>query len=69
MGGFMLNFRGKVACASIKNFILDDPYGNEAIVFGRKESNEFIIEITDKISPYIAMAVAISAFDTRIMCE
>jgi hypothetical protein len=35
-GGFMLNFKGRVPCASIKNFILDDPFGHEAMIFGRK---------------------------------
>jgi hypothetical protein len=68
-GGFMLNFRGRVPCASIKNFILDDPFGHEAMVFGRREKNEFTLEVADKISPIIAFAVALSAFDTRIMCE
>lgn len=64
----MLNFKGRVPCASIKNFILDDPFGHEAVVFGRREKNEFTLELTDKISPFIAMAVSLSAFDTRIMC-
>ena len=36
LGSFMLNFKGRVPCASIKNFILEDPYEHEALVFGRK---------------------------------
>lgn len=43
IGGYILNFKGRVPCASIKNFILQDTFGNEAMIFGRKESNEFIL--------------------------
>lgn len=69
IGGHMLNFRGRVGCASIKNFILDDPLGREAVLFGKKDENDFTLEVSDPISPYLAFCVALSAFDSKLICE
>ena len=38
------------------------------MMFGRKDKDEFVLDISDKISPYVAFAVVLSAFDSRIMC-
>ena len=66
----MLNFRGRVEKASIKNFILEEQEGGpEVLMFGKVTESKFNIDMSPPLSPYIAFAVALSSFDTRIMCE
>jgi hypothetical protein len=64
----MLNFKGRVSCPSIKNFILEDIYENEAMIFGRTDENNFVVEVNDKISVFLAFAITLSTFDTKIIC-
>ena len=70
LGGYMLNFRGRVEVASIKNFILEDkPDGSELVVFGKVNDAKFNLDMMCPISPLIAFGIALSSFDSRIMCE
>jgi len=66
----MLNFKGRVEAASIKNFILEDRLnGPETMIFGKVTDSKFNLDMAYPISPIIAFAVALSSFDSRIMCE
>ena len=66
----MLNFRGRVEKPSIKNFIMEEVInGPDVIVFGKVNENKFNFDISSRISAYIAFAVALSSFDSRLMCE
>lgn len=70
MGGYMLNFKGRVECASIKNFILEaETDGHELVLFGKVNDNKFNLDMAHPLSPLVAFAVALSSFDSRIMCE
>lgn len=66
----MLNFKGRVECASIKNFILEkDENGPEIMLFGKVNEAKFNLDMTHPIAPLVAFGVALSSFDTRMMCE
>jgi tubby-related protein 1 len=66
----MLNFHGRVECPSIKNFILEDREGgSEVLLFGKINDNSFNLDVTAPMSPLLATAVALSSFDSRMMCE
>ena len=66
----MLNFRGRVQTASIKNFILEETLeGPELMLFGKVNENQFNLDMMSSISPLIAFGIALSSFDSRIMCE
>ena len=70
LGGYMLNFRGRVQTASIKNFILEETLeGPELMLFGKVNENQFNLDMMSSISPLIAFGIALSSFDSRIMCE
>lgn len=70
ISGYMLNFKGRVDCPSIKNFILEDkPDGKDLVIFGKITDNKFNMDVSYPITPYIAFGVALSSFDSRIMCE
>ena len=69
IGGYMLNFRGRVEKPSIKNCIMEEVInGPHVIVFGKVNENKFNFDISSRISAYIAFAVALSSFDSRLMC-
>lgn len=66
----MLNFRGRVERPSIKNFILEEGInGADVVLFGKVNDNKFNFDISSRISTYIAFALALSSFDSRLMCE
>jgi hypothetical protein len=70
LGGYMLNFKGRVEKASIKNFILEENgEGPEIVLFGKVTDSKFNLDMSHPISPLVAFAVSLSSFDTRIMCE
>ena len=65
----MLNFRGRVQTPSIKNFILETKEGGEElIIFGKVNESKFNLDMMNPISPLIAFGIALSSFDSRIMC-
>jgi tubby-related protein 1 len=66
----MLNFRGRVERPSIKNFILEESVnGPDVVLFGKVNDNKFNFDVSSRISAYIAFALALSSFDSRLMCE
>lgn len=66
----MLNFKGRVEAASIKNFILETkPEGPETMLFGKVNESKFNLDIMQPMSTYLAFAIALTSFDSRIMCE
>ena len=67
----MLNFGGKVKKASIKNFILEDNDNpdNVRMLFGKIDDNDFRMDIGNPLSPFIGLAIALSAFGSKIGCE
>ena len=70
IGGYMLNFRGRVEKPSIKNFIMEEiTNGPDVIVFGKLNENKFNFDVSSRISTYIAFAIALSSFDSRLMSE
>lgn len=69
-GGYMLNFKGRVERPSIKNFILEETLnGPDVLLFGKVNENKFTIDVSSRISVFIGFAVALSSFDSRLMCE
>ena len=70
LGGHMLNFRGRVQTASSKNFMLQETLeGAELMLFGKVNDNQFNLDMMSHISPFVAFGIALSSFDSRIMCE
>jgi hypothetical protein len=70
LGGYMLNFKGRVEVASIKNFILEQKEeGPEIMLFGKVNDSKFNLDMMSPISPLICFGLALSTFDSRIMCE
>jgi tubby and related proteins len=70
LGGYMLNFKGRVEVASIKNFILEDQVdGPDIMLFGKVNDSKFNLDMSTLITPLIAFGIALSSFDSRIMCE
>lgn len=67
----MLNFRGRVGRPSIKNFILEEvnESNHEVLLFGKASDSKFNMDISGPLSPMIGFAIALSSFDSRIMCE
>lgn len=39
------------------------------MIFGKVNESKFNLDMAHPISPVIAFAVALSSFDSRIMCE
>ena len=70
ISGYILNFKGRVDCPSIKNFILEDmPNGKDLLIFGKITESRFNMDVSYPLSPYIAFAIALTSFDSRIMIE
>ena len=69
IGKFVLNFKGRVTCASVKNFqLLDKKNKNmNAILyqFGKVGKDKFVCDFAYPLSPFQAFAIALSKFDSR----
>lgn len=42
--------------------------GPDVILFGKVNENKFNFDVSSRISIYVAFAVALSSFDSRLMC-
>lgn len=70
MNGYMLNFKGRVSKASVKNFILqkiDDPL-NQVMIFGKFQDQKYHMDISYPLSPCVAFGVVLSTFDSKFFC-
>lgn len=64
---YTLNFKGKAECSSIKNFILEDEYGKDILMFGKINESTFNIEISCPLSALVGFAIALTSFDSKIL--
>ncbi|KAF2298573.1 hypothetical protein GH714_024168 [Hevea brasiliensis] len=73
-----LNFNGRVTVASVKNFQLvaspDNGVGrpeheNVILQFGKVGKDVFTMDYQYPISAFLAFAICLSSFDTKIACE
>jgi tubby-related protein 1 len=71
IGGYVLNFGGRVTMASVKNFQLVDPDDQTKIVmqFGKVGKDDFTLDFQFPMSPLQAFAIALSSFDSKIACD
>ena len=69
-GAYVLNFNGRVTCASVKNFQLVLPDDEETVLlqFGRTET-DFSMDLRWPLSPLQAFCITISSFDYKLACE
>eukprot|EP00002_Diphylleia_rotans_P014780 TRINITY_DN2875_c0_g2_i1.p1 TRINITY_DN2875_c0_g2~~TRINITY_DN2875_c0_g2_i1.p1 ORF type:complete len:467 (+),score=124.74 TRINITY_DN2875_c0_g2_i1:90-1490(+) len=68
---FVLNFRGRVTVASVKNFQLV-AHGKEDVVllqFGRVGEDHFTLDFQYPLSATQAFGIALSSFDGKLACE
>ena len=67
---YMLDFKGRVQKASIKNFILEEEEnGKDFLLFGRVNELKFNVDVYSNLSTFLGFAIALSSFDSRFMCE
>ncbi|XP_078496036.1 uncharacterized protein LOC100181434 isoform X1 [Ciona intestinalis] len=68
---YVLNFRGRVTQASVKNFQIVHQSDPEYIVmqFGRVEDNVFTVDYNYPMNAVQAFAIALSSFDSKLACE
>lgn len=69
IGKFVLNFKGRVTCASVKNFQLLDKTNKDMSAikyqFGKVGKDKFVMDFGYPMSPYQAFCVALSKFDSK----
>jgi hypothetical protein len=67
IGRFVLNFGGRVTCASVKNFQLLDEEERKTVLyqFGRVGKEKFVCDFGYPFTLYQAFAIALSKFDSR----
>lgn len=68
---WVMDFHGKALKSSIKNMILvqADRQSHEVMVLAKAGNNEFNIDISHPLSPRIALAVATSSFDFKLVSQ
>jgi tubby-related protein 1 len=68
---YVLNFEGRCAQASVKNFQLVEPENQNLIYIqmGKIDNNKFTLDFRFPVSAMQAFAVALSSFDSKIACE
>jgi len=68
---YVLNFNGRVTKASVKNFQLVEEGDNETVMlqFGKVSDNRFSLDFRYPLSGTQAFAIAMSAFDFKLLCE
>lgn len=68
---YVLNFRGRVTQASVKNFQIVHQSDPEYIVmqFGRVADDLFTVDYNYPMNAVQAFAIALSSFDSKLACE
>ncbi|KAI8926676.1 tubby C-terminal-like domain-containing protein [Entophlyctis helioformis] len=68
---FVLNFNGRVALASVKNFqiVHDHDLDYIALQFGRVTDDTFTIDVQYPFSLVQAFGIALTSFDAKLACE
>jgi len=68
---YVLNFRGRVTQASVKNFQIVHQSDPEYIVmqFGRVADDVFTVDYNYPMNAVQAFAIALSSFDSKLACE
>lgn len=72
LGGYTLDFKGRVKEASVKNFVLTsdlDEHGDTgkvSMIFGRTNDNEFVLDYSWPLSPMQAFQIALSSLDDKL---
>jgi len=67
---YILDFKGKVTTASVKNFILvDQEKKNECIIFGKIKRDLYTLNILWPFSLYQGFGLAISSIASKIGCQ
>lgn len=68
---FVLNFKGRVTKASVKNFQLINHFDPDNILlqFGKIGKNDFSLDFQYPMSALQAFSIALSSFDNKLMCE
>uniref|UniRef100_A0A7S3IBE3 Tubby C-terminal domain-containing protein n=2 Tax=Fabrea salina TaxID=342563 RepID=A0A7S3IBE3_9CILI len=68
---FVLDFKGRVSMASIRNFQLVDDKNedNTYIQFGRIGENHFNLDFKWPFSPLQAFSIALSSLDNHLVCD
>jgi tubby-related protein 1 len=71
IGGYVLNFHGRVTIASVKNFQLVSPEDHSKVVlqFGKTGKDDFTMDIQYPITPLQAFGIVLSSFDSKIACD
>ena len=72
MGTYVLNFNNRVNLASVKNFQLIEPNGNDENVvlqFGKASNDDFIMDVKWPMSLFQAFAISLSSFDSKLACD
>jgi hypothetical protein len=62
-----LNFSGLAGVASTKNFILEDEDHPEALIFGRQDKDNYLMQIKSPFSILQAVAVALSSVHYKFL--
>lgn len=69
IGKFVLNFKGRVTCASVKNFQLLDKKSKDMSAikyqFGKVGKDKFVCDFAYPLTPFQAFSIALSKFDSR----
>ena len=69
IGKFVLNFKGRVTCASVKNFqLLDKKNPDQYAIkyqFGKVGKDKFVCDFGYPLSPFQAFCIALSKFDSK----
>lgn len=55
----------RVKMTSIKNIVLENGYGANAMVFGKVDGETFFLEVGYPLSPYQGFGVALAMFDCQ----
>jgi len=71
IGKWMLNFKGRVTKASVKNFQLVETANYEKVLlqFGRVGDHKFTMDFTYPLTPLQAFGICLSSIDTKLACE
>ena len=66
-GNYQMDFHGMVTTPSSKNFIIDDENGLECLLFGKRTSDIFALNVTNSMTILEAFAMALSSLDGKLL--
>lgn len=54
---------------SVKNMIIEGEDKRQALLFCKEDDNDFRLEVSHPLSPFLAFAIILTSFDYKLLCQ